>query len=140
MKLLTKPLKTSIFFTLFLIPTLLGCGGTQRQSIEGTVTFNGEKVAQGSIKFIPTTGTKGPSGGALIEDGKFSIPAEKGVYTGNFRVEILATKETGRQSQDVMGEVTKERVQYIPPKYNRNSELTQEITGGHNELTFDLTQ
>ena len=139
MKLLLKQHHTLTFFALVLTATLLGCGGTKRQSIEGTVTYGGEKVAQGSIKLIPQTGTKGPSGGALIKDGKFSIPADKGVYVGTFRVELLATKETGRQSQDVMGEVVKERVQYLPPKYNRESTLTQEITSGHNELTFKLT-
>lgn len=128
-----------IFLALLLTSTFLGCGGTQRQNIEGTVTFDGEPVEAGSIKLIPIKETKGPSGGALIENGRFSIPKGKGVFAGTFRVEILATKETGRQQKDVMGEIIKERVQYIPLKYNNESTLTQEINDGANKLTFDLT-
>lgn len=139
MKSFAKPSKSLTLFAILLATTFLGCGGSQRQSIEGTVTFNGEKVGQGSIRFLPAEGTKGPSGGAQIVDGKFSLDQDKGVFTGTFRVEIFGMKSTGRQVKDPMGDTYEERIQYLPPKYNRESTLTQEISSGHNELTFDLT-
>ena len=122
------------------VPTmLLGCSDSKRQGIEGTVTFNGEKVENGSIHFVPINGTKGPDGGATIENGHFSIPKEGGVFVGTFKVTIEARKKTGKKTRDVEGHICDEEIDYIPAKYNEQSTLTQEIKSGSNNLTFDLT-
>ena len=118
---------------------LLGCSSSKRQSIEGTVTFKGEKVQKGSINFEPIKGTGGPPAGAPIEDGHFSIPKEKGVFVGNFKVTIEAWKKTGKKVRDVEGHLGEEEAQYIPAKYNKESTLTKEIKIGSNDLNFELT-
>jgi hypothetical protein len=128
-----------ILLSLFTPVMVLGCGGTDRQSVEGTVTFNGEKVQSGKITFEPIQGTEGPTGGALIKDGTFSIPKERSIYPGTFRVKITATKKTGRKAKDIDGNVFDEELPYIPNKYNKASTLTRKITDGQNKLTFDLT-
>jgi hypothetical protein len=117
-----------------------GCGGTDRLAVEGTVTFQGEPIAEGSITLRPIEGTQSPTAGSRIVDGKFRIDADGGPRPGTFRVEIAASRPTGRKIMDPeTGQPTDMIEQYIPPRYNRQSELTAEITpGGPNELEFNL--
>ena len=59
-----------------LVTTVIGCGrgGLQRVIVSGRVTYQGEAIANGEIRFVPTKGTQGPvSGGTIIE----------GVYTAD---------------------------------------------------------
>jgi hypothetical protein len=117
-----------------------GCSDSRRQSIEGTVTLDAQPLPEGCIKLLPTEGTPGPTAGATIQYGRFTIDAAKGTFVGRFRVEILATRPSGRVSVDpVTGEKVPVRVQYLPARYNAKSELTAEIaTGGPNRLEFNL--
>lgn len=52
---------------------LLSVGCEQSTSVEGTVTLNGEPIKKGSISLRSVDGT-GPSIGAMIVDGHYSIP------------------------------------------------------------------
>ena len=48
-------------------------------------------------------------------------------------------RATGRQELDETGRLVDQVEQYIPTRYNRQSELTVEVTdSGPNEYTFDL--
>ena len=118
-----------------------GCGDARRQSVEGTVTFEGQPLAEGHITFVPQGTTHGPTAGTEIKDGHFSIDREKGSFAGTFRVEIVAARETGRSFVDpTTDETVTEREQYLPAKYNSESELTAEIKEGEpNRLEFNLT-
>ncbi|MEA1949915.1 MAG: hypothetical protein U9N87_00905, partial [Planctomycetota bacterium] len=79
----------------------------------------------------PTAGTTGPSAGGEIINGEFAVQADKGVLPGSFRVEITASRKTGRKTRDrVSGELTDVFAQYLPPQYNSNSKLTYEVKGG----------
>ncbi|NLE38203.1 MAG: hypothetical protein GX621_09290 [Pirellulaceae bacterium] len=131
-----------LFFVAIVFTTIvLGvCSGPQRRGIEGTVTLDGQPIPEGYIKLVPLEGTRGPTAGASIVDGRFSIDAAKGTFVGTFRVEILATRETGRQAFDTLAkEAYTVREQYIPAKYNTASELTAEISdSGPNLLGFEL--
>jgi hypothetical protein len=120
--------------------TLGGCGDSRRQGIQGTVTFDGRPIPDGYIKLLPKDGTHGPTAGANIKDGHFAIKPDKGTFVGVFRVEILASKQTGQMIVDaVTGEKTPSRQPYIPSKYNTQSELTAQIKEGQNDLKFELT-
>ena len=80
---------------------LLSCWGcsraTGRQALEGTVTLDGNPLAEGSIVFIPQAGTKSPTCGGNISQGRFSILPAGGASCGTFRVEITAARNTGRK-------------------------------------------
>ena len=118
-----------------------GCtqGDPNKASVSGMVTFNGEPIANGSITFIPTEGNGGPSAGGSILAGKYSIAQSKGPMIGMNRVEIVAVRETGKMVSYGGGPEMPERISYIPAKYNEISELTEDLTQGHNEIHFELS-
>lgn len=119
---------------------LAGCSNERRQGIEGTVTMDGQPLAEGSIKLIPHEGTPGPTAGAKIENGRFSIDTTKGTFAGSFRVEILASRPSGRTTVDPeTGEQYAIREQYVPAQYNTESQLTAQIKDDQaNRLEFNL--
>lgn len=82
--------------------TLCGCGqrGIPMRVIEGTVTCNGQKVPEGTVRFMPIDGTPGPASVATIVDGQYRIEARGGVPLGKHRLEVDARQKTGRK---VMG-------------------------------------
>ena len=125
-----------------LLLAVAGCdSGDGRLEVSGTVTLDGEPLPSGSISFRPMQGTHGPTGGGEIVDGRFSIRSDKGVMPGSYRVEISATRKTGKKVMDtILQTEVDEIVQYLPDKYNKDSELVRELTeAGPNELTFELT-
>jgi len=120
---------------------LLGCSrATGRQSLEGSVTLEGAPLTEGSIVFHPQAGTKSPTTGGTISQGRFSISPAGGAFAGTFRVEITAVRNIGRKVKDpVSGKLMDELEQYIPARYNRQSELTATVTEqGPNQFEFAL--
>lgn len=112
----------------------LGCAeqGPRRHPVTGTVTWEGEPVAEGDILFYPQQAGQHPDGG-LIRDGRF----EAKVKAGQHRVEIRATRDSpGRDNPQMR---TPPREDYIPSRYNTESTLTAEVTAvGPNQLEFAL--
>jgi hypothetical protein len=118
----------------------LGCSG-DRAEVSGTVKLNGKLIEEGAITFIPVEGTQGPGTGAVIRDGKYHIPADKGVTPGKNRVELRAFISTGHKIKDPTaspGATTDERVQAFPAEYNDRSTLVREVRAGSNTLDFDI--
>ena len=124
-----------------LIVTLCGCGGDGREAIQGTVTFDGQPLAAGQISFLPEPGTKGPTAGAAIKDGAFTIASHDGTFAGKFRVEITATRPSNRKAMNhETGQMVNVPQQYIPAKYNKQSQLTADVKSGEaNQFKFELT-
>ena len=119
-----------------------GCSkGSSRLGIEGEVTFDGAPLPDGKINFMPMPGTSSPTAGATITNGEFKVNSAKGVRPGQFRVEIKAVRPTGKKSKDdLSGEMVDQQAQYIPAKYNENSELVAEIKADeNNRLKFALS-
>ena len=120
---------------------LVGCGENDgRATVRGTVTFANEPVERGTISLIPAQDTKGPTAGANIAMGKYTI-AENGPVPGTYKMVIEAYRETGKMIQtEALGEIVEveETEQYIPAKYNTNTELLIEIDAGRNDHDFAL--
>ena len=77
--------------------------------------------------------------GGVIQDGKYTLPEEKGATAGKYRVEISWLKVTGKQLKDAeTGEMYDERVEALPDKYHKNSELTAEVPSEDEHLRFCL--
>ena len=125
--------------TVLVLILAAGCGTSQRKSLQGNVTLDGQPLPSGRIAFHPVQDTPGPTAGAEISEGRFSIHRDKGSFAGTFRVEITAWRETGKKFRDPNGTVVSPSVQYLPPRYNEHSELRAEVTvGGSNEFDFQL--
>jgi hypothetical protein len=126
-----------------LLILMTGCGGTKyngdkRFPLAGDVTFEGQAVDLGSISFIPADG-KGRAAGGVIEEGKYSIPEEKGATTGAYRVEIHWLKRTGKKLRDnESGEMYDERREAIPEKLYGKPELTVDVPLPKNRHDFNL--
>ena len=121
---------------------LSGCGGSDgRQSIEGTVTLDGKPMEKGQVNFMPLPGTQGPTAGSEIKDGKFTIAAKGGTFAGKFRVEITASRPSGKKVPDQFsGEMVDAYEQFIPERYNRQSELEAEVKAdAPNRFEFAIT-
>lgn len=136
-------------FTSLWLPLLvfaLGCGaeykGPERGAMQGQVTLNGEPLKHGTISFVPTAGTEGPSAGSSIENGNYSIPESKGPVVGTYRIEISSFQETGKKipagSPFPPGTMIDETKEAIPPKYNSASELEGDVVAGENTFNFEL--
>jgi hypothetical protein len=120
---------------------MLGCSRTnQRHEIDGVVTLDGKPIEAGTIAFLPQAGTKSPTAGGNITQGRFAITSAAGPFAGSFRVEVAATQKTGRKIKDPRFEGTVDEVMsIIPAQYNRESRLSAEVTqDGPNHFEFAL--
>lgn len=116
-----RPKAFTIGLTVLLTAGSSGCGqkGPEKYQVSGTVTFAGAPVSNGDIIFIPENTSLAPEAGA-IAGGRYSAL----VKPGKCRVEITALN-IGPNTPVIMGSPI--AANYIPEKYNRQSELTAEI-------------
>lgn len=121
---------------------LLGCGGSDRGAVEGTVTLDGKPIETGAVTFRPSGDTKGATAGTEIKNGRYSISAAAGPMVGTNRVEISAWKSTGRMVPAALGDpnagMKPEVVEAVAPRFNVESELTVEIRPGKNTYDFEV--
>lgn len=112
-----------------------GCGGDglTRGTVSGKVTLDGQPVANGTIVFTPTGGTKGPMAMAEIANGQYAITNNPPV-AGKHSVKIQGFRDTAKK--DDRGQVIGE--QFIPDKYNDKTTLTVDIAKGTNSRDFEL--
>ena len=119
-----------------------GCGPkTDRLQISGDISLDGSPLDQGAIEFLLNEGEKLLSSGAVIKDGKFFIPREKGLPPGTYHLSISSADTEGpkvlsapRQQGGIP--VYRDR---IPSKYNSDSQETIEVTpSGDNHFVFDI--
>ena len=116
-----------------------GCGKPSRIAVAGTVTLDGKPLDAGYIAMSPQGDTSSPTAGAPITGGKFSVPSNAGVFAGKFRVEITASRPSGKTVHTSRGVFTNPDEQYLPVRYNSQSELTADVkSDGPNSLKFDL--
>jgi hypothetical protein len=121
--------QAALFFGLIL--GLSGCGPTTH-TVSGTVKLDGEPIAEGRITFVPEE--SGPGGGGPITGGHYSVA----VPAGKAKVQVAASKmmKLPKGEKGMYGK-TEEMRDYIPSKYNANTELKAEITRSI-KLDFDL--
>jgi hypothetical protein len=123
--------------------SLFGCGPrSDRLSVSGTVTLDGAPLDGGSITFTSMGGQKTLATGAVVENGEYHIPQEKGLRPGTYHVEINAPDDN---APPVMvrgtpgGPAIPVAPDRIPAEYNVNSKKTVEITPqGDNHFEFDI--
>lgn len=130
-------MKNICTFTLLAASALLFAGceppGPATHVVTGTVTFDGEPVAQGDIVFRDTDGQTKSYGGS-ITNGKYEFECEP----GSKKVEITAMREVpGKMDTSNPGEEVPLMEQYIPENYHAESTLTAEVSGP-DSIDFEL--
>ncbi len=131
-------IKTVLIILLYFIS---GCSSEkQRLPIQGNITFNGKAVMEGSIQFHPLVPTEGFLEGAMIQEGKYKIPAQKGLLPGKYQVLVSAPDYKGKKPDPTAapGAVYQSK-ELFPEIYNTKSTLAVEVTlQGPNNFDFHL--
>ena len=121
-----------VLSALVLLPSW-GCGTTNGQmspllAVKGKVTYKGQPVAKGTIRFEPD-GYGRPATGRLQSDGSFVLGTNRegdGVVAGAHRVSVSGFDKPLASNRS-------------PKKYGlKNSGLTAEVDSDHTEFNFDL--
>ena len=128
----------------------LGCAGASdglpRQAVSGTVTFDGQPLAEGRIQFEPASAeAKTPAGGE-IKDGRYSIPRDQGPTPGDYRIMITssaartppADKSPGAEPAKGVAKIQAPAVELIPKQYNSQTTLKEKVEAGKTN-TFEFT-
>jgi hypothetical protein len=121
-----------------LIGFSLGCSADAKHgTVSGTVTFDGQPLKSGTIRFDSEDGRAAAADGSIV-DGKFSVK----VLPGDKRVSITSPKVVGKKKMydlpdSPVYDVTEE---LIPKRYNANTELKLSVKAGKQdaEPSFDL--
>ena len=119
------------------------------EGVTGVITYNGEPLANATVKFIPTDATGSQSYGKTNEKGEYKLQtllgaADAGTTPGEYKVTVdcIETVETGNMIEE-NGEEKPETVaeSLIPAKYNNaeTSGLTATVAPGDNTINFDLS-
>ena len=129
---------------LLLVASILGCGATtgpERAIVSGSVTYDGQPVEDGMIRFVPAEGTKAPVSGAVIKAGRYTADSQGGVPVGTHRIEILGNRPDPKAAPvvDVPGVEGPATIQYLPAKYNQTSQLTLTVKPGGGPMTKDFS-
>jgi hypothetical protein len=123
----------------------VGCGGSGTVAVRGAVTLDGAPLQNGEIEFSPSSGTSGPTAGAVIENGQYEVPAvEQGLRAGGvYDVRITSLQGRGNFAKDPNAPGGKREAleNVIPPRYNETTELqiTVSAESGESVHDFELT-
>lgn len=123
---------------LLLAPLLVGCGksGPALSPVSGRVTLDGQPVNEAQVVFQPEKAGS-PSYGVTDKEGRYELGykrGQNGALTGAHTVRIQMDTEVLDDAGKPMM-----RAQLIPPRYNKDSALRQEVrAGGANKIDFDL--
>ena len=122
---------------------IAGCQApSDRLAVSGEVILDGTPLDSGSIRFSGADKEAPVSTGAMIRDGHFDIPQDKGLPPGTYYLQISSPDtasdpvSTADAPQQRGIPVAQDR---IPAAYNVNSDKTVEVTiDGDNHFVFDI--
>lgn len=127
-----------------------GCSaGTDRQEVSGNVTFKQQPLEYGLIEFWPDEG-QGTKVSAMISNGAYVIPSDKGLMPGKYKIMIMAGDGRGADTTAGPDEAPGPRDiphpgrkrtpgrERIPPQYNEKTTLIREVVRGPNRFDFDI--
>ena len=114
-----------------------GCSSaSDKGTVRGEVTLDGQPLKEGVIRFVPADGNSATAD-ARILDGRY----EAQVPPGQKRVEISAPKVVGKGKRmyDTPDSPTVDDVrELLPARYNARSELRLTVQAGTQEKKFEL--
>jgi len=133
---MTSVLRSLRWAPLTVLIGLWGCGGSGVKvpplgKVQGTVTLDGQPLANASISFQPVDGKSGPSQAITDSQGKYSLthlPGHPGATITEHTVRIIGKPADAPASQK----------ETVPPKYNITSQLKATVKEGNNTHDFKL--
>lgn len=120
-----------------------GCGsndGVGRCAIPGKVTLHGSPLDTGLIQFMPSQAqtVMALAAGATIAEGAYSIPQDRGLPAGVYKV-LISSAGSAAAADAQPGAIAAPREERIPPEYNVKSEQTVTVVAGQaNTFDFDI--
>ena len=126
------------------LPLSNGCNrnqGPERVVVSGTVTFDGKPIPDGEIRFMPDAAADAPVSASPIVDGTYKVDAHGGVPIGTHTVQVNAYRAVAMKPgpEGVMPmTINKPRQQYLPKRYNSDSQLKMSIESGGRRITKDF--
>ena len=115
----------------------VGCAdsgtGPKLYTVTGEVTYDNKPVEQGQILFR-NQGGDGRAYAGTIENGRYKLECE----AGTMRVEITASRPTGKFKEVNPGEKDPVMEMYIPEKFNSKSTLEAVVKQESNEIPVHL--
>lgn len=114
----------------------VGCSNDGMIHVQGQVTVDGEALGQGAINFESADG-KGPSGGGVIEDGKYDVQVTPGLKI----VRISGSQLVGSKPiypDQPNGPKTNIYASVVPDRYNAKSELELMVESSPTIKDFNL--
>lgn len=122
------------------VALVTGCnrhGG--RRPIQGEVTLDGKPAAGAVVSFQAAADSPGNSSGAVVdEQGRFSIPAAKGLTPGVYAVTIQYWKDTGDTSEDPCSGQQVRKTTLVEYAEQGNLQITV-TANGPDRVSFPLT-
>lgn len=116
-----------------------GCsGGADIARVSGTITMDGQPLADASVVFVPESGR--PAGARTDEQGRYELnftKGRRGAMLGKNRVLISTAADP---SETPAGEPIPARKETVPARYNAASELEFTVEGGKRNIAdFAIT-
>jgi hypothetical protein len=140
-----KMTKRIFILSICFLVCAIGCQNSNpqnRQKIEGDVTLGGKPVASGNIEFEPIGDQKERTqSGALITNGRYSIPASSGLVAGEYKVRISVMEEVAGSRVDNPDPMqsTVEYRDLAPPEFgNQTAQKVTVETGKKNKFDFNM--
>ena len=126
-----------LLLSVLALPLMVGCGGDGlgRVPISGEVTYDGQPVVDGVIRFEPQRGTNMPVVIEPVKNGRYTTESTGGVPPGSYQVKILSYHP---DDPPPSGPTSPPRRQLLPKKYNSQSTLEVVIETGQEKLTQDF--
>jgi hypothetical protein len=134
------PYRILVIALVAVLASQAGCaGGPAFGELNGEVTLDGVPLQEGVIHFSPLDGSTATAS-ALIVEGRFQLR----VPVATHRVKISAPKlpKGFKSSKDLKRGTVDEGealAELIPPRYNRDSQLTFEVKRGSQSAPFHLS-
>jgi hypothetical protein len=141
----------SIWFLLAMLVAIWGCGDGSNFAVapvSGTVTLDGNPLADATVSFQPVAQTDDGLAGELSvgktgADGKFTLKTtndQDGAVVGQHVVRITTAQWKNSDESDNPDQIQASE-EILPTKYNSQTELEFEVpVGGSQEANFTLTK
>ena len=121
---------------IIMLASMSGCGKEEaKATVTGEVTFNGKPIERGTITFVAAEGNASPVT-VEITNGKY----EAATTAGSKKVMIAGTRVLRKIKDpgDPDGPLLEQTEDYVPDKFNVNTELKLDVQKGANTKNWDL--